>query len=400
MTPDECAFHARLDDAIRARGSRLALVTHHPPRCPSAPTTRLFRTGWNRWADFPVPPRVLRLWASTARCCWRERSCGEGFPSLTRTHSYESEGLAASARFYSNVLDEIAPGSCIIWNGQHPQEMILASLCSQRGIPIVHVERGPFPGTLHPDEEGVLGGSSVASMREWPAPDETALAVFGRVTKHLNAGSNTWWEQPDPLGPQGVRAAMGIPKHARVALFFGQVDEDAQNILHAPAFSSNLDAFDAWVRTVPREGWFVLGKHHPKSSAGPERYRDALRDAGVVGVWTDELSMIDALCIANRATAVNSSALYESLLVGLPVQLLGRAVLSGKGIAFGMDEPFFEFGACEHEVRAERWRSFGAWFLSSKLCAMDPLLTELGVPGPALLAEMALGQTRSVQWSA
>lgn len=400
MTADECAFHSRLDDAFQARGSRLALVTHHTPATALESHHAVVPNGLESLGqcapqathvDFSDMDRSVLL---AREIMWR------GLPRSDMHAKLRERGIDHAVVLYSHLLDELEPESCVIWNGQHPQEMILAAQCVRRGIPIVHLERGPFPGTLHPDHDGVLGASSVASMQTWPQPDNMALAVFDRAARHLNAGTNTWWEQPDPLGPRGIRRALGIPKNARVALFFGQVDEDAQNILHAPGFASNLEAFESWLQTVPREGWFVLGKHHPKSSVAPERYAAALRNAHVCGAWTNDVSLIDALCVANRATAVNSSALYESLLVGLPVQLLGRSILSKKGIAFGIDDPFFEFGAHEHEERAERWRSFGAWFLSSSLCAMDPRLSNLGVPGPALIADMAMGQYRRLKWTA
>ncbi|MEQ8769481.1 MAG: hypothetical protein RIB60_03115 [Phycisphaerales bacterium] len=400
MTPDECAFHARLDNDLRARGSHLALITHHPPAVPLGAHHAVVPNGLeplgragggDAAADLAGLDRAVLL---EREVMWRGRPRSDAHATLRHA------GIDNAARIYARALDELDPTSCIIWNGQHPQEMVLAALCAARDIPVVHLERGPFPGTLHPDARGVLGGSSVAALTGWPEPNAAALAVFDRVASHLNAGAQTWWAQPDPLGPDGVRRVLGIPGGARVALFFGQVDEDAQNILHAPGYDSNLDAFASWLDAVPREGWFVLGKHHPKSSTSPEAYRAALRASGVAGAWTDEVSLIDALCVANRAAAVNSSALYESLLAGLPVQMLGRAILSNKGIAFGAGEPFFELSADEHTRRAARWRSFGAWFLTTRLCAMSPALTDLGVPGPALLAEAALANQRSMRWTA
>ncbi len=400
MTPDECVFHARLDRELRARGSRLALVTHHAPATPLGAHHAVVPNGLEPLGQAGREPGNADLAGLDRTALLAREVMWRGLPRSDAHAALRAHGIEHAARLYARFLDQLEPASCIIWNGQHPQEMVLAALCAQRGIPLVHLERGPFPGTLHPDPHGVLGASGATALTEWPEPDAASLAVFDRVASHLNAGTRTWWDQPDPLGPDGVRRMLGIPDRARVALFFGQVDEDAQNILHAPGYDSNLDAFARWVRTVPRDGWFVLGKHHPKSSTNPDAYRDALRASGAAGAWTCGVSLIDALSVANRATAVNSSALYESLLAGLPVQLLGRAILSDKGVAFGIDEPFFDLAADDHRRRAARWRSFGAWFLTTHLCALNPALTDLGVPGPGLLADAALEHKRSLRWTA
>ncbi len=391
MTPDECAFHSRLDAALRGRGSRLALVTHHPPAVPIESHHTVVPNGLEALGR--AAPEGLGehdLAGLNPKTLLAREVMWRGVPRSDLHAAHRERGIAHAAAFYRRVLDELNPESCIIWNGQHPQELILAALCARRAIPVVHLERGPFPGTLHPDHVGVLGASEVTAMETWPEPGKNALAVFDRVARRLNAGAHTWWDQPDSLGPDGVRRELGIPPTARVAIFFGQVDADAQSILHAPGHASNLDAFRAWVRAVPDRGWFVLGKHHPKSTTNPAAYREVLAESGIAGAWTDGVSMTDALCVANRAAAVNSSALYESLLAGLPVQMLGRALLTGKGIAHTPDEPFFDLSVDDHARRLERWRSFGAWLLTQRLCAMNPALVELGVPGPALLADAAL----------
>jgi hypothetical protein len=282
-----------------------------------------------------------------------------------------------------------------VWNGEHPQEIILRTLASCAGAHVSVLERGPFAGTIHPDDSGILGASSIAQRDNWTwngkCEQSHWLEVFDRLRDASRVASSTWWAQPEAVGAEALRRRLGVSETDRVALFLGQVDADAQGFLFAPEHANNLHAWRTFVRAAAPSGAFLLGKHHPKSHTPVEHYRQVLGAAR--GAWIDDASMSDCLAIADCVCAVNSTGLFEALLLGKPCLMLGGGLLSGKGIVHEVDGELAErdvtdwlVGADQHE-RTAQFREFGAYLLGHELFTMRARQERMGLRGVDALAK-------------
>ena len=380
LPPEEAAFWERVRFALRGAGYELLITAHY-------------------WAQEPMDVPVLRARNGLSAVRTPERGRGweawltgetlDAEPFLERERLWHGpadeageavrrEAVRHFVEFYAAALREARPVLLVLWNGQHPQEMILEALCRQAGCPVLYLERGPFQGTLQVDGTGILAGSAVARDPEWHwsggVDRERWHARYDALAAAYRSEGSTWWTQPGTAqSPSALRQRLGIAPEAAVVLFAGQVDRDAQNLLFSPHFEDNLDAFCWFCESLPRERpVFVVGKHHPKSEARPAAFRDAAR---LRGTWVTDVALGDALAVSDRVAAVNSTVLYEALLMELPVLMLGESLLSGKGIAYtagpgdtGGMRAWLD--AADFPERHARWRDFAAYLLAEQLYAM------------------------------
>ncbi|MBN1674077.1 MAG: hypothetical protein JXR37_23715 [Kiritimatiellae bacterium] len=404
MTPPECGFWQRLRFALRECGLELVLLAHHRANAPmDVPLLRAFNGldavppgGGTGQALAPDDdPEALGLLARERMWRGPERDA----PHRDRRR----RALCHFRDFYTAVLKTAEPVLTLIWNGHHAQEMILASLCRTAACPVGYVERGPFQGTLHLDPVGILGGSSVAGRSDWEwATPETAVhwqRVMAQAQMAYRHSGGTWWEQPPSRGAAALRRSLQVPEGAKVLFFAGQVDADTQNLLYAPEYADNRDAFAGFCEALRgRDGVFVLGKHHPHSVRAPADYQAVV---GRQGVWVTDVSVADCLAVADRAAAVNSTVLYEALMLGTPVLAMGRGLLHGKRIAYEptdratLHTAVSEWLAAEDQAERERrWLDFGAYLLAHALYAMAPPESAAGLRNAAALATDLAGMVR------
>lgn len=402
MIPMETEFWNAVRRSVRAFGCELLLTGHHWPQQPMDVPLLRARSGLDA-VRHPAPSDGWRAWIPTdgsldeERLLERER-IWRGVERETPHIERRRKALYFYRDFYHSALEVADPALTVIWNGQHPQEMILDQLARARGSSVWYIERGPFSGTIQVDPEGILGGSSVAmaSSVRWDGhkSPEHWHAVADKLLDHLNNQQSTWWEQPESAGPEELRKRLGIPAGKKVLLFTGQVDQDTQNILYSPLFSGGLEAFRWFVeRMRNRTDVFILGKHHPKTTDPATAYRTIVESAGL-GVWLDDASIHDCIGVADRVVAVNSSTLYEAVIRGMPILTLGLSLLHSKGISYEVNELTDAADACgawfsasDWNDRLNRWYDFAASLLAHDLYAMDPELPPLGVQGPEQLAE-------------
>ncbi|MFG0256275.1 MAG: hypothetical protein ACF8GE_00045 [Phycisphaerales bacterium JB043] len=367
MLAHECGFWDAVGQALQSRGMALRLITHNivkgSMRTPYvqvsngldaiAPTDRLGDVP--SWLDVDALLAREALWRGGARNASHE--------------AQRIRALGLYARLYETLVQVSEPGLCVIWNGHHPQEMVLRGVCERHEIPTLWLERGPIPGTLQLDDVGVLGGSSVASLR---ARCESGAEWIERARDVATGLSRSAWEQPASRGGEELRRRLGIRESENVVLFAGQVDSDAQSFLYGCG-GSNEAAFGRFLDALStRDGVFVIGKHHPRSDIAGSVYSERLR--GRRGIWLEDVSIHDCLEACDRVACVNSTVMYEALCVGKPVMSMGMSVLSGKGIAyrFGVDAIESWLGASGRESRSERWIEYLAFLLEHHLFAMCP----------------------------
>lgn len=401
MIPVETVFWDAVRRHLRARGCEMILTGHHwPQQAMDVPLLRA-RSGLDA-VRHPGPSDGWRAWLPTdgsldeEPLLERER-IWRGVERETQHIERRRRALYFYRDFYHAALEVADPALTVIWNGQHPQEMILDQLARARGSSVWHMERGPFSGTIQVDSDGILGGSSVAksSSIRWEADKspEHWHSVAEKLLDRLKKQQSTWWEQPNSIGAEELRKRLGIPHGKKILLFAGQVDQDTQNILYSPNFGGGFEAFRWFVERMREQNdVFILGKHHPKAPEPATAYRRVVDGAGL-GVWLEDASIQDCIALADRVAAVNSSALYEAIAREVPILTLGLSLLHSKGITYEVTEPTDAAHACsawlsavDWKDRLDRWRDFTASLLAHDLYALDTELHPLGVQGPEQLA--------------
>lgn len=396
QTPDECSFWNRLDAALRDHGSSLTVIAHHHPQSSVSFDMRRIPNGLDNAPDFKVPPDPI---GSNTLEKFLDREHFWHGPARDASHlDQRRDAIAFFHATYTEWLDEWRPSLAVIWNGHHPQEMILAQLCHERGISLCWIERGPLPRTLHFDRQGILGGSTIAQQSTWSWSNTKDEHHWRNVLSQFreSLGSATWWPQPSIIGASRLRQQHAITSGCTAVCFAGQVDRDVQNLLHSPLFQTNADAF-AWLcRALPAD-LFILGKHHPMSDTPPEAYESVL--TGRRGTWITDAAITDCISACDRFAAVNSTSLFEAMLAGKPALSLGRSLLSGKDITYEVTnlESAGEtlqnwLAARDWDSRHDRFNDFCAYLLAHHLYA-----TEESDEQPGLRGTNALAQTL-VRW--
>ncbi len=272
------------------------------------------------------------------------------------------------------------PSLVITGIGKAPAAIILRRFARLLSCPVIYFGRGPFHNTLLAPVDknrNLIVRSTSPSIEEDMAP---WLAVMERLAASYRQKGSTWIEQPNRLGPKVLRHRLNIPDSALVVLFVGQNGTE-----WAPGhFHHSLDAFK-WLLSVldKRKNLFIIGKHHPATGRSPEEYRAA---AAGRAAWLTDVSLADCLAAADRVAGVDSTVLYEALLLEKPVLALGDCLFKGQQIAYEIEDistadsvirAWLE--ADQLEARKRRWLEFGAYLLSTVLYAMDPPHENLGM---------------------
>lgn len=393
----ECGFWRRLSDALAAFDLRLVLAAPQPPpahldvaHVAAPPPVDSF------WRAGPPVPAVtladLKLDPATLHA--REEISGN--PAvLPIVERHRRLAMEATADYWFRMLAPLDPAVVVIWNGHHVSEIVLDAVCRWTGVPVTYVERAPVANALFADDDGISAASSVVRRSEWTVDNDRWRRCADAVIARVASGQQTWWEQPESRRERGedLRAALGIPRHMRVVLFASQVDGDTQQYLFAPHFATNVAAFTWFLEQLQRRNdVFVLGKQHPRCPKSATFVR-ALAESGVAGQWRTDVSLDDALTVADRVAAVNSTVLYEALARKRPVLSMGGWLLGGRGAAYEVGD--LEDGARvvdtwlradSFEARTHAWREGLAFLLSSCLYTYDLEMEQAGMQGATDLA--------------
>ncbi len=398
FTAETADFWTRLRIALRAQGCELLMMADEAPQGPlDVPLLRVPgdldkpppfppQEGWRPWLmqqrDFDIAPYMARHRA------WYGLEADDDDPHVCAAiHHFD--------HFYRLALQTAQPALLLMFNGSMAREYLCCDAARQAGIPIRYLERGPFPGTLHLDDEGILGNSRTAREAAWTWRDNSERvhwhSVFDDLTDRAASARETWWEQPRSVGTEKLRAQLRIPAGRTVVLFAGQVDCDAQNILFAPNFRDNLHALEWFMSALgARDDVFVLGKHHPRSPTSPEQFERAIDGRGA---WLRHAALEDCLALCDRVAAVNSTVLYEGLMAGKPGLALGDGLFAGKGFLYELRDldtpgPVLDawLQARDVEQRRERWRDFAAHLIAHALYTTRPPEQTGGLRGIDALA--------------
>ena len=403
----ECRFWQQLRDRLAQHQLRLVLAsTATPPvdldvvHVPAVPSIDAV------WSASTMDVDVLGLDPDALLA----REVAWGSPAvLPEIEAHRRRAMEATSVHWLHTLAVLQPDVVVLWNGQHVTELILDAAARAGGVPVLYVERAPIPQALFADERGLSAASKIAGRPVWSDPAPEWYTRADAVIRRMAAGQHTWWEQPDSQSAdaESLRTHLGIPSGVHVVLFAGQVNEDTQQFLFSPRFGSNVDAF-VWLldQLRGRRDVYILGKHHPKSRTPPDEYRRALAHSGIAGAWRVDLAIDDALTVADRVAAVNSTVLYEALARQRPVLALGQWLLGGRGAAYEADDPTRDtavvrawLDAADAAERQHAWRTGLAVLLSTSIYTYPAEGRPPGSLGAADLAERIARLTDGpLQW--
>jgi hypothetical protein len=407
--PIEADFWRRLDRSLAARDLRLMLAAPASPPAGFPVATMTVP----RWLDELSPLDcdglgsidVATLGFDESALLARETHWS-GPALMAAVEDGRRLAMASFAAFWASTLSGLRPAVTVIWNGEHVPELLLKALCRLGDCPTLVVERGPIPRTLFVDEEGLLTSSRIARSGAWPPAAEPWRTIADRVAARLACGNLTAWEQPPARETPSLRATIGARADQTVLLFAGQVDADTQRFLFSPHFPDNVSAFRAFLRALRgRDDVFVLGKQHPYSQTPARVYAEALAESRVPGAWRSDLAIDDALSVADRVAAVNSTVLYEGLARGRPALVLGQWLLSGRGAAEEIDSAdalpaavarwLAGAGAARQQ---HAWRAGLAHLLSTCLYAIETPEVAGDRPGADDLADRLARRAAGQSW--
>jgi hypothetical protein len=391
----ETDFWRDLQGALAARSLDLVLVsTTAPPRDLPIPHVPFVPTVDSLWAEPRRGGDLTSLGLDPQALLAREQDWS-GPVRLDAITEFRRQALNDIAAYASEIVRTLQPAAAVIWNGHHVPETILAAALRQRGTPMLCVERAPVPRALFVDDEGLSSASAVARRLEWPPIDARWHRRADEVSARIARGSLTWWEQPDAYGSSSLRTRLGVPPGRQVLVFAGQVDADTQRFMFSPVFADNLEAW-RWFLTqlAGRDEVFVIGKHHPKATTSPAAYAQVLAESGVAGAWCSDIAIDDALAVADRVAAVNSTVLYESLARGIPALTMGDWLLQGRGVAYEVRDRRLDgaqveawLTAADFSTRRDRWRAAMGFLLSGSIYAYEREEVRAGCLGASHLAD-------------
>jgi len=379
-------FYSELDRELAKRGLSLAVISDHRPAGA--------HFGWfkyqfiERFQNYALlnSAKQYLVVAKHERYHTREKLY---YGSVEESKAHE--GAIWCEQIYRDILSELNPSYVLLWNGQHGSEMLIHDLLHEYGLRHSIVERGPLPGTLHWDEEGGTAASDASAKKTCSWYDVPSwLEVFDQYENTYLQSGCSWHSQPKDDDCDGVYERMSNSK--MTVLWLSQLDNDTSNFLHAPHHASNLEAFEWFCGQLfeLNPDVFLVGKHHPLSKSSVDSYRLILGDRGV---YAADLDIRRCMECSDRVVAVNSTALYEALMYRKPILQIGRSILSGKGVAYEIENlETANAVVCEwlhakdNAERILRWRELGASLLSDCLYVVDERYNGKGANGADALA--------------
>lgn len=280
----------------------------------------------------------------------------------------EEARLRRAAAEIEAVLRRTRPDRVVVWNGLAGSGAVVAGAARARGIPVLHLENGFFPGTLQASYAGVNAGSglaavpdpvlavpgagaeeayraAVAAVRDGPAWEGDALHALAPKGSAALDRALRWAEEGPITGARlggGARRALrarsdearaaGAPPRGPYVLLALQVGADTQIVLHGGGIERAADAVAPVARAVAEASGGEVGlavRPHPLDPEAGRARKEAARvgaavAGGALGPWIDG---------ARAVVVVNSTVGFESLARGVGVLALGRAAYGRAGVA-------------------------------------------------------------------
>jgi hypothetical protein len=249
----------------------------------------------------PLAPKGLQL-ESIVYVGWEAEEC-QGFvrrwaESVGRPYAFAS----IDAEFFQSADVIKRAGFVVIWNGGHGSGRNAKALCESMKIPYAFFEWGVAPqgSTFLVDLKGFAGESMLMDSLGWVT--DADIAAYRVASAGFRA--------PYKLFPQ--------PRSVLVPL---QIENDTQVVYNSHYRGMN-ELIGAVVDAYP--GADITVRPHPKSGNQKPSVPTGIK----VQTAKDEPDWLRAASHAELIVGVNSTALTEAAMLGVPVVALGRCPLA------------------------------------------------------------------------
>lgn len=317
-----------------------------------------------------VPPEAEEVWLPRL-----DRLCKQSVPRGRRRHLLST--LYAVSRA---ILDRIRPDLVLSWNPLCPHTGVLASLCRNRRIPVLLLERGPLPNTWYLETGGLLGHGELAGKSLESLVPEKELPHLLEIGKDVlrNLCSKAFNSYPQRVGTERFENLAGRETRDAAKIAFFPPDDTSlgfspsngrDRIRSLPGYESSYAAAIALASSNP--GGNTLFKPHP--SFMEETFPD-VHESGLVLVEEDFRRLIDW----SHVVATTGSGLQLlAMAADRPVISMGVDLLVGKGITYEAPRADVLPAALadalrgtEYEKRYERFLVFMGFLMHHYLLSM------------------------------
>ncbi len=246
-------------------------------------------------------------------------------------------------RAFCEALNHYNPDHVFLWNQFNAQNRTLEAILKRRGVGIGFFHDGVLPGSIAIDFDAEMGESWIAREPERfmsvPVSDEQ-VARASTFLDGLRGQRNQRHVQVEDISVVEALHAAGLADRP-VMFFAGQNDWHAgikpkspSRQFHSPLFAGSMEALETLDKVAGDVGISIVFKPHPLS-----RDRFAfLRAHDFKNTVVLQHTSIDAcLDACDVAATIASQACYVAMQADLPVLMLGRNQLTGKGLTYDMD---------------------------------------------------------------
>jgi hypothetical protein len=246
---------------------------------------------------------VVRLPSRQPHESYEARTYGDNFDWALFEENLRS-------RIYS-VFDALQPDLLLVWNGHTLPNTEFVRVAKTRAIPIRHMERGFFPGSIFIDPQGT---NARASFRDQTLFEKDLQKLGAQVSRVFKSRYRPIVGSEEAPLSHSEWTGNGLK-----ALFIEQLDHDTNIVLFSSAYPSNEAALTHLKASLPTEAFQLLVKEHPEQSSKREHTNQGAEYMVTNG------NLKNLLLEADFVLTRNSSVGFEALIFGKPVVALGEA---------------------------------------------------------------------------
>ena len=261
----------------------------------------------------------------------RHKDMGEGYPMAMTYFLYN---------YYCEFLDYFKPENVILWCEFYCGHNILKDICEERGINVIYMEFGSFPGTMALELNGEMGESDVAvkweEFKELPVTEEDLMNA-GEILEYLKDSklNRRTQQKTDAL----ERFSKKYKPRRPVIVMFGQNDYESgikpyterSEKYHSPIFRSSDEAALYVEKLARKNNWNYIYKPHQMMVRVGECLESSFSKNTL---WVGDSDINELIDIADVAVTIVSQCGYVSLIRDTATVMLGNTQLKGKGCAY------------------------------------------------------------------
>ncbi len=300
--------------------------------------------------------RPLGEWCKSSLIAhYRQPDFGELSGEQAQTFRNYLFGGALAMRSLSRQLDEFQPDCVAMLNGSFFSHRVANELARERGLRVIHHERGLLPESLtFAENQAIWARPRLDECRDrWQAVPllEAELEDAYRLIMQRRYGKELSWHafSPPPQPIEATRARLGIPSGRKIVTLFTSSQSEASTADWRGPYPEMIE----WVADTIR--WFdehpdyhLIVRIHPnedhmqgRSGRVMERYERTLAQlpANVSVVWPkDDVSSYTLIDMSTATLVYNSTVGLETAVSrGIPVGVVGRPMYQGWGFTLDLD---------------------------------------------------------------